>query len=329
MRTFIIIALALLSSIYAETRPIFKADFKLPLSELLHRRSKEVSIESLNDKNILILNQPLEPEKPLVEASFKALDIQGRTKYRLKLRAALRGPDCVELNPQLEYLFFHYNKKAVGKPLPGWRLRFGKKDGSEVGRKLPLFHNVIMHQDWRYYSETFYAPPGAQTLHLVLSNNANTDNKLLIEKIKLERIDDGELNLNADFKAGIEDYSGYNYGLKQRLQQNGENAWRLDANEGWFIGDYMPVEPNLEYKLSVKLETVDKIGRIRVQRLDENLKSLGDLKQTIRESRKGKYSHEIVFMLEENCSWLRLVGSGAYFEIISIRANANQPGVLP
>lgn len=271
------------------------------------------------DERVICLGLPAKPEKPAVDLLFPAVPVEAEVKYRLSFRARLEGPDTVTENPQLEYLFFHYDKGVVGKNLPGWGLRFSDAAGQERRRRLPIFHTVVMHREWRTYTETFYAPPEASQVQVSFSNRKNPDNLLYVDQIRIERLADGCLNINPEFGDGPEDYSGYNYGVRQRLVSNAAGGWRLDANAGWFSGDPIPVVPEGEYQLTVQLETVDKIGRLSLHLLDGAWAKAGVLQQTIRQSAVGRQTHCLDFIVPAGVSWLRLVGGGGYFERIVLQ----------
>lgn len=289
------------------------------LRELVQWHGGKVTLEEIDGIRRLCLGLPATAEKPAVELVFPPVPVEAGVKYRLSLNARLVGPDTLAENPQLAHLFFRHDKSAAGKALPGWGFRFGAADGRECSRRLPLFHTVIMHDDWRTYTETFYAPPGAVRVQLLLGNRKNPDNMLQVGQVRLERIDDGCLNIQPDFADGPEDYSGYNYGVAQRLVPHPEGGWRLDVRDGWFSGDPFPVTAGQEYRLTVQLETADQIGRLSLHLLDSDLAKAGVLKQTIRQASAGRRVHRLDFVVPEGAAWLRLVGSGGFFERIAVQ----------
>lgn len=289
------------------------------LRELVQWHGGNVTLAVVDGSQRLCLGLPATAEKPAVELIFPAIPVEAGVKYRLSLQARLEGPDTLSENPQLSYLFFHYDKAAAGKTLPGWGFRFSDADGRECSRRLPFFHTAVMHHDWRTYTETFYAPPGAVRVQLLLGNRKNPDNVLQVGQVRLERVNDGCLNIQPDFADGPEDYSGYNYGVRQRLVPHPDGGWRLDVRDGWFSGDPFPVTAGAEYRLTVQLETIDKIGRLSLHLLDPAQGKAGVLKQTIRQSAPGRRTHLLDFVVPDGAAWLRLVGSGGFFERIVVQ----------
>lgn len=251
---------------------------------------------------------------------MKQVPVKDSVKYRFSFRAKVDGPDTVEDNPQLEYLFYEYNKAAKGKSLPGWRIVFYGKDQKEVSRGFPMFWNVVFRKEWTLCEEVFYPPAGAVAMGVAFSNNANPDDVMLLDDLRLETVDEGALNINPEFKYGKYNFSGCNYVKDAKIVEYEKGKFALDNKTGWCIMDPFPVTPGAEYELTATIQSPEQTGRLYVWCCDEKLKKLSQLKQVLSVSPPKEETKTIRFVVPDGVSYIRLTtGSGGIFK--SVRVN--------
>ncbi len=283
-----------------------------------------VSIEKQDGGSVLVLGkQPENAKSKQTDIILKEVPVEDSVKYRLSFRAKVDGPDTFENNPQLEYLFYEYGKKSQGKPLPGWKIIFYGKNKKYISRGFPMFWNVFLHKGWTSYAEVFFPPAGAVAMGIIFSNNANPDNRVLIDDLKLESAEEGTLNVNPEFKYGEYNFSGCNYVKNAKIIEYDKGKFALDTRKGWCIMDPFPVTPGKEYELSAAIQSSETPGRLSVWCCDGDLKKVSQLKQVLSVIPPNEETKTIRFVVPEGVSYLRLVtGNGGVFK--SIRVNQIQ-----
>ncbi len=291
------------------------------LKSYSHWNSRGVSIEKMDGGHILSVGKlPENAKSKRADIVMKRVPVKDSVKYRLSFRAKIDGPDTVEDNPQLEYLFYEYDKAAKGKPLSGWRLEFYDKNGKRIARSFSLFWNVVFRGAWNRYEEIFYPPPGAVAFSVIFTNNANPDNVMLVDDLKLETAEEGTLNINPEFNCGKYNFSGYNYVKNVKIVEYAKGKFALDNRNGWCIMDPVPVTPGVEYEISATIHSQEKTGRLYVWCCDGRLKKVSQLKQVLRVAPPKEETKTIRFIVPEGISYVRLAtGSGGVFK--SVRMN--------
>ncbi len=278
-----------------------------------------VSIEKNEGGHFLVIGKvPENAKSKRVDILMKQTPVKDAVKYRFSFRAKIEGPDTIEDNPQLEYLFYEYDKAARGKTLPGWRLVFYGEDKKEISRGFPLFWNTVFHREWTLYEEVFYPPAGAVSLAVVFSNGGNPDNAVMIDELELETADEGALNINPEFKYGKYNFSGCNWGKNAKIIEYEKGKFALDNKNGWCVMDPVPVTPGAEYEVSATIHSPEKAGRVYVWCCDGKLKKLSELKQVLRVDPPKEETKTIRFVVPEGVSCVRFATGGI---IKSIRMN--------
>ncbi len=259
-------------------------------------------------KALVIDPEKAGPEKTMVRAFMKQIPVQPFVKYKFSFMGKVEGPDTFENNPLMEHIYFDAARGSKGKPLPGWELLFTDENGKKITYGSPL-SSVMAHNGWTRYEEIFYAPLNSKELQIVFHNFMNMKNKLFIDDMKLETIDEGALNINPDFRYGIYNYSGYSP-RNARIVELEKGVFAMDASpDNSFSSTHIPVRPGKEYQLTAHLKSLDKRVRITVGLIDINGKSLSPLKTNIelyppnREETKT-----MVFVAPENIAYVTLHG---------------------
>ncbi len=258
------------------------------------------------------------PEKTMVRAFMKRIPVKHFVKYKFSFMGKIEGPDTFENNPLMEYIYFDAARGSKGKPLPGWELLFTDENDKKITRGAPL-SAVMAHGSWTRYEEIFYAPPRSRELQIIFHNFMNMQNKMFIDDMKLEIIDEGALNINPDFRYGLYNYSGYSP-RNSRIVELEKGKFAMDASpENSFSTTTIPVRPNQEYQLTAHLRSVDKRIRVTVGLSDINGKSLSPLKTNIelyppnREETKS-----MSFITPENAAYVSIHGRNGIIKSLKL-----------
>lgn len=249
-------------------------------------------------------------------------------KYHFSFYAKINGPDTLEENPQIEYLFVQYNKKKAGRILPGWKIIFLNSEGKRIKHKHPQFFTTIMHDEWTLYQERFYPPSGAVKMEVRFLNGSK-ENTLSIDNMKMEELSNDEtINVNSAFELGIHNYSGWNYIYQSEIIEDPEkkNSFIMDCQNGWVIGDNIPVKTSSKYTIQYKMtgNNADKKAVLQVRFLNKEYKQIDRVKKAMKAAYGETAENHYTFSVPSESAYMQITIGYGKFYYIRINKNNNK-----
>jgi len=240
-------------------------------------------------------------------AALQRMPVKGDTKYSLKMRGRMEGPETIEENPIFDAML-RYNSRSV--VIPRRQIRF-----YDANQKLIRSVHVGMpFGQWHDYEDVFYTPSNAAEMEISFLLD-KPELVLMVEDIQLAPAEDeGAINCNPVFgKRGLYNYSGlgtYAPGSKLVTMDNGVVVF--DARYGSNTDTFPILEPG-QYEISARAWINGYAPTIQLYVSDENNKLLAQVRCSI--SADGKVNS---FVMPEGARYGRILMRSVLVEEIRL-----------